>query len=356
MSENSLISETARRIAAESAAAHPRSVLRRLVCGAGGDTVSGGEHDDAARSAGGGARQSGGPVAERIETRGAVVGGLPIRRVLPNRVRRTVGAWCFFDHLGPVEHPAGGGLHVGPHPHIGLQTFTWVIDGEIVHRDSLGFEQVIRPGEINLMTAGGGIVHSEDSETTSDARLHATQLWIALPDAQRYGAAAFEHHGRLPIIDVGGMRATVLAGRAFGQESPARVYSELVGLDLAAADSAAVSVPVEPRFEHAALTLEGAVEVAGDALAPGVLLYLGRGREALEIRCTGPSRMILIGGVPFGEDILLWWNFVGRTREEIEEASAAWNAGLRFGEVRGSPSARLIAPELSGLALRASRP
>jgi quercetin 2,3-dioxygenase len=314
------------------------------------------ERDGADRGASGGTPAGGQPMMERIETRAAEVGGMPIRRILPNRARRTVGAWCFFDHLGPVEHPPGAGLHVGPHPHIGLQTFTWVIEGEIVHRDSLGYEQVIRPGEVNLMTAGGGIAHSEDSAMSAPSRLHATQLWIALPQAERHREAAFEHHARLPVVDIGGLRATVLAGRAFGQASPARVYSELVGVDLAASAATTASVPLEPAFEHAALVLEGEIDVAGEALAPGVLLYLGRGRRALEVRCKVPSRWILIGGVPFGEDILLWWNFVARTREEIEEASVAWNTGRRFGAVRGSPSARLVAPDVSGLALRPTRP
>lgn len=290
-----------------------------------------------------------GPVLQRISTRGAEVGGLPSHRFLPSRVRRLVGPWCFLDHLGPAELRAGHGLHVGPHPHMGLQTFTWVVEGEITHRDSLGTEQVIRPGEINLMTAGKGIAHSEDSCAREGSRLHAAQLWIALPEAQRHVEPAFEHHGDLPVVEIGEWRATVLAGRALGQASPARVHSDLVGLDLATRASISASIPLEPQFEHAVLVLEGRVEVQRAAVSPGVLMYLGSGRDAVHVCSQMPSRMMLIGGMPFGEDILLWWNFVARTREEIEQASEAWNAGRRFGGVLGSPSARLVAPEVPRL-------
>jgi quercetin 2,3-dioxygenase len=314
---------------------------------------------------------------QRIDTRGAEVGGLPIRRALPGRERRLVGAWCFLDHLGPVESRADVGLHVGPHPHIGLQTFTWMIEGEVVHRDSLGNEQVIRPGEVNLMTAGRGISHSEDSvaggsggQHAGGGALHATQLWIALPETERRRAPAFEHHARLPGFDLGGFRATLLAGRACGESSPVRVYSDLVGIDFTASGAAAAELPLEPDFEYAVLGLTGSLEVAGESLEPNVLLYLGTGRRELSLRSSGASRAILVGGEPFGEEILLWWNFVARSREEIVAASAAWNAGstagagstadvgsarnaasasaaeYAFGEVHGSPSPRLIAPEV----------
>ncbi|MGH8150917.1 MAG: pirin family protein [Steroidobacteraceae bacterium] len=289
---------------------------------------------------------------QRIETHAAEVGGLPVRRAVPSHGRRMVGAWCFLDHLGPVEPRAGGGLHVGPHPHIGLQTFTWMIEGEVVHRDSLGNEQVIRPGEVNLMTAGRGISHSEDSVAGGSGGLHATQLWIALPEVERRRAPAFEHHARLPGFGLGGFRATLLAGRACGESSPVPVYSQLVGIDLTASGPAAEALPLEPAFEYAVLVLTGSLTVADEPLAPNVLLYLGRGRQELSLRSSGASRSILVGGEPFGEEILLWWNFVARSREEIVSASAAWNAGsgstadYAFGEVHGSPSPRLSAPEV----------
>ena len=296
------------------------------------------------------------PPPERLEARSAEIGGgLTIRRALPNRQRRTVGAWCFLDHAGPMEFAADGGLHVGPHPHIGLQTFTWLIEGEVVHRDSLGNEQLITPGQVNLMTAGAGIAHAEDSAPGRAGRLHAAQLWIALPEAERRRPPAFRNHPHLPLIESGGFSVRVLAGSALGQRSPAEVYSPLVGLDLSARGPAALSLPLEPSFEHAALTLAGAVTVAGVALGPGTLLYFGPGRGELALTCESTARVLLIGGTPFGEEILVWWNFVARTREDIVAATRDWHAG-RFGIVHGSPAPPLIAPDVAGLNLRATPP
>lgn len=296
------------------------------------------------------------PPPELLEARSAEIGGgLTIRRALPNRLRRTVGAWCFLDHAGPMEFGANGGLHVGPHPHIGLQTFTWLIEGEVVHRDSLGNEQLITPGQVNLMTAGAGIAHAEDSAPGRAGRLHAAQLWIALPEAERRRPPAFRNHPHLPLIERGGFSVRVLAGSALGQRSPAEVYSPLVGLDLSARGPAALDLPLESSFEHAALTLTGAVTVAGVALAPGTLLYFGPGRTELSFRCESTARVLLVGGKPFGEDILAWWNFVARTREEIVAATRDWQAG-RFGAVHGSPAPPLVAPDVAGLNLRATPP
>ena len=296
------------------------------------------------------------PRPERLEARSAEIGGgLTIRRALPNRHRRTVGAWCFLDHAGPMEFAAGGGMHVGPHPHIGLQTFTWMIEGEVVHRDSLGNEQLITPGQVNLMTAGAGIAHAEDSAPGHAGKLHAAQLWIALPEGERRRAPAFRNHPHLPLIESGGFSVRVLAGSAFGQTSPAEVYSPLVGLDLSATGRAALAVPLNTSFEHAALVVSGAASVAGEALAPGTLLYFAPGREELALSTDVAARTLLIGGTPFGEEILVWWNFVARTREEIAAATRDWNAG-RFGAVRGSPAPPLVAPDVAGLNLRPAPP
>ncbi|MGO9804567.1 MAG: pirin family protein [Steroidobacteraceae bacterium] len=293
---------------------------------------------------------------ERLEARTAEIGGgLTIRRALPNRHRRTVGAWCFLDHAGPMEFAAGGGMHVGPHPHIGLQTFTWMIEGEVVHRDSLGNEQLITPGQVNLMTAGAGIAHAEDSAPGPAGRLHAAQLWIALPEEERRRAPAFRNYPRLPLIERGGFSVRVLAGSAFGETSPAEVHSPLVGLDLFAAGRAALRLPLVPSYEHAVLILDGAARVAGEPLAPGTLLYFTTGREELEIECAAAARILVIGGVPFGEQILVWWNFVARTPEEMEAATRDWNAG-RFAPVVGSPAPPLIAPSVAGLRLRSTPP
>jgi quercetin 2,3-dioxygenase len=290
---------------------------------------------------------------ERLEARPAEVGGgLTIRRALPNLHRRTVGAWCFLDHAGPMEFAAGGGMHVGPHPHIGLQTFTWMIEGSVVHRDSLGNEQVITPGQVNLMTAGAGIVHAEDSAPGPAGRLHAAQLWIALPDAQRHRAPAFRNYPHLPRIECGGFHVQVLAGSALGETSPAQVYSPLVGLDLSSAGAASLDLPLDASFEHAALVLTGTARLADERLLPGTLLYLGPGRTRLAVQCGAAVRILLIGGEPFPEPVLVWWNFVARTRAEMEQATDDWNTGRRFGAVLGSPSPRLVAPSVAGLRLR----
>jgi quercetin 2,3-dioxygenase len=293
------------------------------------------------------------PTIERLEARTAEIGGgITIRRALPNRQRRTVGAWCFLDHAGPMMFDAGGGMHVGPHPHIGLQTFTWMIEGEVVHRDSLGNEQVITPGQVNLMTAGNGIAHAEDSAPGPGGRLHAAQLWIALPESERRRAPAFRNYPHLPLIEAGGFSVRVLAGSACGQTSPAEVYTPLVGLDLTAAGRASLEVPLDPSFEHALITLAGTASVAGEALSPGTLLYFGPGRATLAVRAEAAARVLLIGGTPFAEEVLIWWNFVARTRGEMEAATRDWNAGRHFGPVHGSPAPRLVAPDVTGLRLR----
>jgi hypothetical protein len=294
--------------------------------------------------------------SERLESHRAIVGDtFEIRRALPNRHRRTVGAWCFLDHAGPADYPAGQGLNIGPHPHIGLQTFSWMIEGRILHRDSLGYEQWIHPGQVNLMTAGRGISHAEESPADEPGRFQLAQLWIALPRTESERDPAFEHYPELPIIERGGFRITVLAGTFFGERSPARVYSPMVGVDLATAGSARMKLPLEPGFEYAAVTLEGRPEVDGATLESGILFYLGKGHDTLAIASEESSRLLLIGGEPFGEDIILWWNFVARTTAEMEAAMRDWNEGRRFGAVRGARSAPLVAPDIAGLRLLADR-
>jgi redox-sensitive bicupin YhaK (pirin superfamily) len=298
--------------------------------------------------------------AELLATRTAEIGGgLIIRRALPNLRRRTIGAWCFLDHAGPVAFQDGAGLHVGPHPHIGLQTFTWMIEGAVMHRDSLGNEQLVTPGQVNIMTAGQGISHSEDSAAAEFApasergRLHAVQLWIALPEAERHRTPAFRNHPQLPLLTLDGFDVRVLAGTAVGRTSPVEIFSPLMAVDLHAKGAASLSMPLAPEFEHAALVTSGSALIAGEPLAPGTLLYLAPGRVRLDLSCDAPARVILIGGVPFEEDVLLWWNFVARRPEELEQASRDWQSGTRFGQVRGSPSPPLVAPSLAGLQLRA---
>ncbi len=289
---------------------------------------------------------------ERHVSRISIIGeDTRVARALPHRARRTVGAWCFLDHAGPVQFAAGKGMHVGAHPHIGLQTFTWLIEGEVVHRDSLGNEQVIRPGQVNLMTAGRGIAHTEDS-VADGARLHAAQLWIALPEGERRREPGFQNYPELPVVEQGGFRATVLAGSALGQSSPAQVYTPLVGIDLDASGAARTELPLRTDFEYAAMVLRGAATLGGEALAPGEWLYFVPGRTELALQCEAAAHLLLVGGAPFGEDVLIWWNFVARTQAEMQAALEDWNAG-RFDAVRaGSPAAPLAAPSLDGVQLK----
>lgn len=281
-----------------------------------------------------------------IPGRETVLGdGMAIRRLLPSRERRLIGAWCFLDHFGPIDTRDGDGLRVGPHPHTGLQTFTWPLAGEILHRDSLGCEQLIRPGQVNLMTAGRGLCHSEESPRERSPILHGAQLWIALPESERQCEPEFAHYPELPVLQRDGFAVTILAGQAFGERAPTEVHSPLVGLDLVSPGGGALRLTLRRDFEYGALVLDGSAGVGGVPLAVGRLLYLGGGREHLEIDCRGPVRLLFLGGAPLQEEILMWWNFVGRNRGELARAVADWNAGHpRFGVVEGYPGERLPAP------------
>ena len=272
------------------------------------------------------------PVLEVTESRTSEVGTFTVRRALPRRERRTVGPWCFVDHMGPATVDERG-LGVAPHPHIGLQTVTWLLAGEALHRDSLGTEQVIKPGELNLMTAGNGVSHSEEGTGRSRGDLHGVQLWVAQPAETRQGAADFEHHAELPQVDLGGAAATVLVGEIAGATSPARRDTDHCGADLDLG-TGATTVPLRPDFEHALVVLTGSVQIDGSGIEPGYLAYLGLGRDELTLTASRPARALLVGGVPFDEPVLMWWNFVGRTREEIVAAHDDWTAGSeRFGRV-----------------------
>jgi redox-sensitive bicupin YhaK (pirin superfamily) len=289
---------------------------------------------------------------QRIAARHADLGGgFSIARVLPSATRRTVGAWCFLDHAGPARFVAGAGMRVGPHPHIGLQTFTWMIEGQVLHHDSLGNRQLIAPGEVNLMTAGRGIAHSEES-VGDQGVVHAAQLWIALPDAQRHCEPAFVHHASMPVARVDGFRATVLAGSAFDLISPVILFSELIGLDFVADAAARTRIDLQREHEHAVLCLRGAARIDGQAIEPGALHYAPPGRDGVELACDAATQLLLIGGTPFDEALLIWWNFVARTQGEVEQAAADWNAGRRFGDVPGTTLARVPAPATEGLRLK----
>lgn len=273
------------------------------------------------------------PVLELVESSEAQVGRLTVRRALPRRARRTVGPWCFVDHMGPASISPERGADVAPHPHIGLQTVTWLISGEILHRDSLGTEQVIRPGQLNVMTAGNGVSHSEEGTGAYTGELQGFQLWAAQPEATRHGDNAFEHHADLPVVDLGEGQATVLVGSVGGDASPARHDTGQLGLDLDL--RAGVStVALDPAHEHALVLAEGAASVDDQLITPGNLAYLGKGRDHIDLRAEGPVRAVLVGGEPFESPIMMWWNFVARTREELEQAHRDWMAAdERYGTV-----------------------
>lgn len=296
------------------------------------------------------------PLVEVTPSRTTDVGAMTVRRALPRRGRRTVGAWCFADHMGPAPVTEEHGVDIGPHPHIGLQTVTWLVAGEVLHRDSLGSEQVVRPGQLNLMTAGHGVAHSEEATGRYRGPLHGIQLWVALPERTRHGAASFEHHADLPRVELdgggapategrgsGGGTATVLVGRLDDVDSPARHDTDGVGADLDLRPGTTV-VPLAPGFEHALVVLDGAVSVDGIAVTPGHLAYLGERRDELALRAVGATRLLLLGGVPFETPISMWWNFVARTHDEIDAARASWETGDdRFGPV-ASTLPRIPAP------------
>ena len=258
---------------------------------------------------------------EVLDSREATVGSLTVYRALPQRERRTVGAWCFLDHAPPVA-AGDAGPGIGPHPHIGLQTVTWVLSGEFLHRDSLGSEQCIRPGELNLMTAGHGIVHAE--ERIGSAPTHMAQLWVAQPAGTRHGPSAFEHHADLPHVELGGLVATVLVGELGDARSPARRDTDHVGADVDLHGRA--TIPLRAAYEHVVVPLDGEVDLDGRRVAPARLVYLEPGRDEVELSTPDAARLLLLGGVPFDEPIAMWWNYVARTHEEIIDAHEAWTS------------------------------
>ncbi|MGW2221243.1 pirin family protein [Nonomuraea sp. NPDC001684] len=282
----------------------------------------------------------GGDRSEVLTGREVPLGGpraMRVSRTLPGVHRRMIGAWCFVDAYGP--EPAL--MRVPPHPHTGLQTVTWLLAGEVLHRDSVGSLSEVRPGRLNLMTAGRGISHSEESPGTT---LHGVQLWVALPEAHRRTAPAFEHHATLPVLSGPGFDATVIMGTLGGVTSPATTYTPLVGAEVTVDGTG--EVPLDPAFEHGLLLLDGEVEQA----VPGALRYLPPGPGTL--RLSGRGRVLLIGGEPFGEEIVMWWNFVGRSHEEIAAFRKEWAEGEGFGAVEGFDGEPLPAPTLPSIRLK----
>jgi redox-sensitive bicupin YhaK (pirin superfamily) len=266
------------------------------------------------------------------------LGGFEVRRVLPAGRQPAVGPFVFFDQMGPAQLAPGQGLDVRPHPHIGLATVTYLFEGRFVHRDSLGFAQPIRPGDVNWMTAGSGIVHSERSDPEDRKRaqpLSGIQAWVALPERDEEIEPRFVHHPAptLPRIETEGTRLRLIAGTLLGQRSPVAVRSDLFYAELRLAAGASLSVPAE-HAERGVYPLEGSVEIAGEVFEPGRLLVLVAGR-GVAIRALSPAHLMLLGGEPLGRRHL-WWNFVSSRPERIEQAKRDWKQG-RFGAVPGDP-------------------
>lgn len=281
-----------------------------------------------------------------------------VSRLLPHASRRTVGAWCFVDHFGPDTIGDGPGMQVPPHPHCGLQTVTWLVDGEVLHRDSLGSLAMIRPGQLNLMTAGHGISHAEESPLGHGPVLHGLQLWIALPAAGASMPPRFEHHEDLPGYAEAGAHVTVVIGELAGHRSPAGVHTPIVGADLRLEAGASLDLVLRPDFEYALLTLAGVGTVSagaeGGELVPGTLLYLGADRAGVRVSSASGGRLFLLGGEPFAEELVMWWNFVARGHEEIVAARQAWMSDTdpRFGVVHGYDGDPLPAPEMPSVRLK----
>ena len=277
------------------------------------------------------------------DSRESTVGGIRVRRALPRRRRRTVGPWCFADHMGPAPITETAGLEIGPHPHTGLHTVTWLTSGRVLHQDSLGTEQLVAPGQLNLMTAGRGVSHSEEAVRADRGTLQGVQLWVAQPESTRFGAPAFAHHAELPRVELDRSELTVLAGTMAGASSPARQDTPLVGVD-AVLGAGTSTWPLRTDFEHALVVLGGAVAVDGRPVAEGRFAYLGLGRDEFALTVRESARVLLLGGEPFGEPVLMWWNFVARSRVEITAAYEQWRAADgRFGEVH-TPLDRIPAP------------
>ena len=306
---------------------------------------------------------------ELIAPREVPLGGpraMTVRRTLPARSRSLIGAWCFVDHYGPDRVAETGGMQVPPHPHIGLQTVSWLFTGEIEHRDSTGVHAMVVPGECNLMTGGRGISHSEISTSATEV-LHGVQMWVALPAEARDTAPAFEHHVPQPLTGEG-WQARVFLGSLLGDTSPVHTFTPLLGAELLLEAGASLTFDVDETYEHGLLLDSGSIGVGEHVVAPGELLYLGTGQRQVTVTAQEAARVVVIGGPPFGEQILMWWNFVGRSQEEIFGAREEWQAqvhrdGLlvpdstevhpgRFGIVPGQHLAPLPAPELPHVTLR----
>ncbi len=270
-------------------------------------------------------------IETQIVPRARDIGGFEVKRALPSAKRQMVGPFIFFDQMGPAEFITGKGIDVRPHPHIGLATVTYLFDGEFQHRDSLGTNQMIYPGEVNWMIAGNGITHSErtSEETRTGAnRLFGIQTWVALPDNHEETAAAFEHHGQdaLPFLEGDGKRVRLIIGDAWGERAPTRTFTEMFYADAALAAGTLLPLP-DNHEDRGVYVLEGSIEIAGDRFDPGQMMVFRPG-DAITLK-AGPhgARLMVLGGATLGGPRYIWWNFVASSREKIEAAKQAWADG-----------------------------
>lgn len=280
--------------------------------------------------------------------------GVEVQRLFPQAGFRKIGAWCFLDHFGPT--PQQDAMVVAAHPHTGLQTATWLIDGSVEHRDSLGTVQQLVPGEFNLMTAGRGIAHSElglmdpDPLHPQQRQMHAVQLWIALPDEHRFCEPSFEHHANLPRVVGRGFSAEVFVGEFHGVTSPAKVYSPLVGAQLSLDGTDPVIIPLHSKFEHGIVPLTGSLYVDGKHVEAGQLIHLPAGDGGVTVHALrAGTQALLIGGEPFNEHLVMWWNFIGRSHREIVEMRETWNARDSKDEAARQASMNVFGPEFPDL-------
>ena len=275
---------------------------------------------------------------------------MSVRRTLPQRSRSLIGAWCFLDHYGPDDVAGSGGMVVPPHPHTGLQTVSWLFTGEIEHRDSAGHHATVRPGELNLMTAGRGISHSEYS-TAGTTTLHGAQLWVALPEGRRQVDPTFEHFAP-DLVRGEGWQARVFLGSLLGSTSPVQTHTPLLGAELTLAAGATLRLALDPAYEIGVLVDSGALRVDGDELAAHELGYLPPGRDVAELVPLEDVRVLVLGGPPFGEQIVMWWNFVGREHAEVVRYRSQWQSLVtdgeegRFSLPEGDPLGAIPAPPL----------
>jgi redox-sensitive bicupin YhaK (pirin superfamily) len=277
--------------------------------------------------------------------------GFSVRRALPSARSRMVGPFIFFDHFGPAEFRAGAGLDVRPHPHIGLATVTYLFDGEIVHRDSLGTAAAIKPGEINLMTAGRGIVHSERTgaqKRATGSPIHGLQMWVALPEAKEEMAPAFAHHevGEFPLIIDDRKVVRVVIGSLYGERSPVPTVHETMFANIAL--RAGATLPLDADHEERALyVIDGTVDISGDKFEPGRLLVFKPG-DRVTIKALTDAHLVICGGAPMDGPRHIWWNFVSSRKDRIEQAKAEWAAG-HFGKVPGDEIEFIPLPEKPGV-------